>query len=395
MLVLRGKKIIQQIFADHFDKFTEENEGRLRPGIVKNVDKVIKCGTEEMGFHLYKCGECGGEKKVAHTCKSRFCSSCGVAQTDTWIERYTTLFANCQYQHVIFSPPSEFRIYFRVGRKPYFDGLYEAVNQTLFDWYSLRGYFPGGMSVLHTFGRDIKWHVHIHVLLTCGGLDRSETKWTPNAYLPHLFLKDHFKQHFLTIIQKLWEKEKIEEKIKTIAEPLRVLFTSVYQQRLLKQVDVTWYVHIGERLKNAQFVVRYIGRYTKRPAIAESRITGYDGSMVTFSFKEHRMTEKALLTLSVFDFIERLIVHIPDVNFRIIRYFGFYSNRVRGELLPKVFAIFKQSWDEAKKKLKALSSSWWRERIKRLCHLDPLTCSVCLIPLSLISVVYTQKKSTL
>lgn len=393
MLVLRGKKIIKQIFADHFESFEKEYSGRIRPGILINVDKVIKCGTEEMGFHLYKCDQCGIEKKVSHTCKSRFCSSCGVRQTDTWIERYTTLFANCQYQHVIFSPPSEFRIYFRIGRKPYFDTLYQAVNQTLFDWYSLKGYLPGGMSVLHTFGRDIKWHVHIHILITCGGLDKAGTKWIPCSYLPHQYLKDRFKKHFLENIQKLWNNEKIT----TIAEPLRMLFASSYQQQLVKQVAaITWYVNIGERLKNAQFVVRYIGRYTKRPAIAESRIIGYDGNMVTFSFKEHRMTEKRFLTLSVFDFIKRLIVHIPDSNFRIIRYFGFYANRVRGKLLPKVFVILKQSWDETKKKLKALSSSWWRKRIERLMHLDPLTCSLCFIPLSLVSIVYTmQKKSTL
>lgn len=247
------------------------------------------------------------------------------------------------------------------------------------------------MSVLHTFGRDVKWHVHIHVLLTCGGLNKKATTWISCSYLPHQYLKDHFKNHFPENIQKLWDNEKIEDK----AKPLRVLFTPFYQQKLLQSVsDVIRYVHIGERLKNAQFVVRYIGRYTKRPAIAESRITAYDGKMVTFSYKEHRMTQQATLTLPVFEFIERLIVHIPDVNFRIIRYFGFYANRVRGKLLPKVFTILKQDYEMAKQKLANLGS-WWRERIERFTKRDPLTCSVCFVPLTLISVAYmTRGKDT-
>lgn len=343
------------------------------------------CGTEDMGFHLWQCPNCQSEKKVPHTCKSRFCSSCGVRQTDMWIERYTTLFADCEYQHVIFSPPSEFRIYFRIGRKPYFDALYAAVNQTLKDWYIIKGYFPGGMAVIHTFGRDLKWHIHIHILITCGGLNPFRTQWIPCAYLPHLFLKDRFKKHFLAIIQILWSNERIE----TVPQPLRMLFTHAYQQKLLRQViNVTWYVNIGERLKNARFVVRYIGRYTKRPAIAESKILAYDGKTVTFTYKEHRMTEKATLTLPVFDFIEKLILHIPDRNFRIIRYFGFYANRVRGELLQKVFALRNQDYAGAKEKLAHLGS-WWRKRIERLIHLDPLICSFCLIPLTLISVMYS------
>ena len=138
MLVLRGKNTIKQIFSDHFASFVKKHPGRIRPSIHINVDKIIKCGTEDMGFHLYKCDSCGGERKVPHTCKSRFCSSCGVKHTDTWIERYTSLFVNCEYQHVIFSPPHEFLLYFRIGRKKYFDALYRAVNRTLKDWYAVR-----------------------------------------------------------------------------------------------------------------------------------------------------------------------------------------------------------------------------------------------------------------
>ena len=172
-------------------------------------------------------------------------------------------------------------------------------------------------------------------------------------------------------------------------QSLQLLYTLSYQQKIIQEVTKkTWYVHIGERLTNAHRVVRYIGRYTKRPAIAESKILSYDGKTVIFTYKEHRMTHAATITLSSLAFIKRLIVHIPDVNFRIIRYFGFYANRLRGELLPKVFAIRSQDYAKAKEKLTHLSS-WWRERIARFTRLDPLICDICFIPLELVSVVYS------
>ena len=382
MLVLRGK-LLKQIFSENWPQFVQEHP-HIRSAIHKNVEKMILCGTDDMGFHLYKCEKCGAEKKVPHTCKSRFCSKCGVRQTDIWIERYTTVFANSQYQHVIFSPPSEFRQYFGIGRTPYFNALYDSVNQTLKDWYDVKGYLPGGMDVLHTFGRDIKFHAHIHVLLTCGGLDTSQTKWITCNYLSHEFLKAHFKSHFIENIKKCWKQQDIQ----LIPDNLKSLFDPLYQEAIItKLTSLIWYVNIGERLSNAEFVIRYIGRYTKRPAIAESKILSYDGKTVTFTYQDHKTAKKAILTLPVLTFIGKLIRHIPDIHFRIIRYFGFYANRIRGKLLPKAFILFKQNYEKARQKLANLSS-WWRERIQRLTKLDPLICSTCSVPLSLISVVY-------
>lgn len=264
--------------------------------------------------------------------------------------------------------------------------LYDTVNQTLKDWYSSKGYLPGIMDVMHTFGRDIKYHVHIHVLITCGGLDRSYSRWITCNYLPHDLLKARFKKYFIENIRTLW----IQQNLKQVPEHLKRIFDPAYREAIIaKLLSVIWYVHIGERLSNASFTVRYIGRYTKRPAIAESSIKFYDGQFVTFTYQDHRLERKSTLTLPVLDFIGRLIRHIPDTNFRIIRYSGFYANRVRGKLLPTVFALFKQNYEKARLHLLSLRS-WWRSQIERFTHLDPLVCPLCFIPLELISVVYSD-----
>jgi hypothetical protein len=306
-----------------------------------------------------------------------------------WIERYTTLFANSGYQHIIFHPPSEFRPYFGIGRTPYFNALYTSVNLTLKDWYTREGYLPGIMDVMHNFGRDIKSSPHIHMLITCGGLDPAYSRFVKCDFIPAAYLKKHWKHHFTALIRQCWQQQNLE----TIPSHLTYLFDPGYQNKIIsKLMDVTWFVYVGEKLTNAVFTVRYIGRYTKRPAIAESRITAYDGKTVTFNFVDHKTDRLTFHTLPVQEFIGKLIRHIPDDNFRIIRYSGFYANRVRGELLPKVFAILGQSYKKAKQRLAALTS-WWRTQIERFTKLDPLICAACLVPLALISVVYATRKT--
>ena len=387
MQLIRGKIHLKQIVADHYESLMEIHPQRiLRPGIHLNIDKMLRCGTEGMGYRHYCCPTCTYERKIPFTCKSRFCPRCGVRQTEIWIERYTTLFAECEYQHVIFAPPHEFEYYFRADRRRYFNCLYDAVNRTLTDWYTFRRYLPGFLLVMHTFGRSMSWHVHIHVLITCGGLNEARTSWIAVDFIRHDILKDRFRKNFLSEISQLWETQNLSD----IHKSCHGLFTNTYQKKVLRDVmGKTWYVHIGERLHDAERVVRYIGRYTKRPAIAESKILSYDGHTVAFTYKEHRMTHPTVETLSVSAFLERLFPHIPDMNFRIVRYAGFYANRVRGELLPIVFALknSKRTYAEAKEHLAKLTC-WWRRRVEEMIHIDPLICEICLIPLVLLDVVF-------
>ncbi|MBV9479638.1 MAG: transposase [Acidobacteria bacterium] len=242
------------------------------------------------------------------------------------------------------------------------------------------------MSVMHAFGRDTKFTPHIHALMTSGGSDANTlTKRVASDYPLSPFFKKHFKDHFLENMRKSWRDQQLDR----VPPSLRFLFRREYQRKIIRRLlSIAWYVYSGERLSNAQFTVRYIGRYAKRPAIAESGSIGYDGTMVPFDFVDHKTEKLAYHTLPAQEFIGKRIRRIPDEHFRIIRYSGFYANRVRGELLPKVFTILKQEYEKAIHRLLTLGS-WWRSQITRFTKLDPLICSACCIPLTLISVVYT------
>jgi len=109
-----GNYTIKQIFKDNWPDFLEKHKNDIRPSIIENVDKMMNCGDiDKMGYSRFSCPCCGDEKFVAHTCKSRFCNSCGKVMTDNWIKKAQSEFLNVPYYHIIFSPPCELWWLFR------------------------------------------------------------------------------------------------------------------------------------------------------------------------------------------------------------------------------------------------------------------------------------------
>jgi hypothetical protein len=181
--------------------------------------------------------------------------------------------------------------------------------------------------VLHTFGRDLKFNPHIHMLITCGGLSLDYSRWINNSYIPHEPLKDIWRYKVISFIRKSVKKD-------LLTLPSRI---SCNLNRFLNDLySKIWYVNIGKKLPNAAFTIMYIGRYTKRPVIAESRIVEYDGKFVLFSYEDHITSETLYVRLTVEEFIARLIRHIPGKGFRQIRHAGIFATRVRSKLIPAV-----------------------------------------------------------
>jgi hypothetical protein len=120
---------------------------------------------------------------------------------------------------------------------------------------------------------------------------------------------------------------------------------------------------------NHYFNVNYLGRYIKRPPIADSKLKHYDDNNAIIKYLDHKTNE--YLEFSVFDFIARLIQHIPDTNFRMIRYYGILANLVRSKLLPLLYKFLGQS-----EKGQITFPSYASLLISNFRH-DPMKCSKC------------------
>jgi len=222
------------------------------------------------------------------------------------------------------------------------------------------------------------------VIITAGGLSIGKNKWidSPGEYLlPEKGLKKRFRYQVIKQIIKANDKGLLEMpylKKQGCYINLRGVISVISQ--------LTWYIYIGARLLELEVSIKYIGRYTKKPVIAETRIISCTAKWVIFMFKDYNERGRTKnKTMRLFTFITYLTNHIPEKHFRVIRGYGLFSNRLKGKLLPLTRKALNQ-----KEPIKFIHSSW-RKRTKNREKKDPLVCEVCNIEMVLVFVCFTYQ----
>lgn len=236
---------------------------------------------------------------------------------------------------------------------------------------------PGIFLAIHTFGRDGDKNVHIHLSTTNGGLSEDQTKWIPLFY-HHQIIKNMWKYGIINLFRYQYKKGSL--KLPPTLNHLKNY--TAFNSWLNFHYQKKWVVQIQKPSDNRN-TFNYIAKYLKRPPIGETRIKNYDGNNVTFEYLDHYDKIKKITTISAQEFITRLISHIPDHGFRVIRYFGFLANRVRSKLLPIVYKFFVSI-------PKIKNPFCWRNMIILSLHYDPLLCPNCHTELQLSCVAYAN-----
>jgi hypothetical protein len=363
--------------------FFTQYSPRIRNSITINVCKILACRTKTLGFHLYTCNKCGNEKKVYHTCKSRFCSSCGKKATEQWIENNLGVLPNVPWQHITFTLPQELRDFFWLNRH-LANHIVKITAAIINKLAKQKNLIPGIFAAIHTFGRDLKANVHFHVSITSGGLSLDHKKWIPDFYIHHQTIKNMWKQQVISTLRTLYKNDDLK------LPPALQGFNSytAFNSWLNFLYNKSWVVHLQKKSHDYKRNIKYLGRYLKRPPMAETRITKYDGKNVTYRFLDHHDKSLSYMTLPVKEFIKRLIIHIPDTNFRLIRYYNWLSNKTRSKLLPIVYELLKQ----VASVLKKIS---WRSMFQRAFGSDPIECQLCKLTMDLTSVTFVTKNNLL
>ena len=311
----KGK--IKIILEDHWHGFLKIYENKIRSNVKKEVEKVLKCKDTKYGFIELKCDKCNTKKKIGFTCKSRFCTSCGKIYTDNWID-------NMLGNLII-------------------------------------------VTVIHTFGRDLKWNPHVHMMVTEGGKGNI-TEW---RHIRHISYES---------LRKRWQKILLDE-ITNISGNTKEV--KLIKNKLYKEKVKGFYVHAKTEIKSAKIAAKYVGRYVGRPAIAESRILKYDGKNVTYKYTRHEDNKVIVETVHVYEFIKRIIRHIPEKNFKMIRYFGIYSRRSKGKV-NFIKMIDKRILSIRK------SIANWENRILAIAGVDPCKCPNCKNKMRFHDIVYPK-----
>lgn len=348
-----SKFTIKQIMINHWDSFYSQTPN-VRPVVNKEIHKMMNCQNPNLGHALYVCEHCGKFMCVPFTCKSRFCNCCGIKYQQQRSLTLSSKLINCKHRHIVFTIPIELRFIFRKNRK-LLDTLFKSAAQTVLDWFyhqnKSQNYKPGIICALHTFGRDLKWNPHIHMLISEGASGNSIV-WKEFHHFPYLMLRKKWQTTLLSNLEKILGKS----------------YFRSFKNFIYSHTENGFYVYAKPSLSSSYDVVNYIIRYISRPAMAQSRIIDYDGSYVTFWYQRHEDNKKIIEKIPVFEFIQRLIIHIPDEQFKMLRYYGIYAHKCKHH--DKLIKRVKQSTINIRKKL-----SKWRESIELSFGYDPVKCS--------------------
>ena len=364
----KGK--IKIILEDHWHGFLKIYENKIRSNVKKEVEKILKCKDTKYGFIELKCDKCNTKKKIGFTCKSRFCTSCGKIYTDNWIDNMLGNLINVKHRHIVFTIPEELRKFFGIDRQR-LKILPKCAARAVTSWmHSLNKkeeFTPGIVTVIHTFGRDLKWNPHVHMMVTEGGKGNI-TEWRHIRYISYESLR------------KRWQKILLDE-ITNISGNTKEV--KLLKNKLYKEKDKGFYVYAKTEIKSAKTAAKYVGRYVGRPAIAESRILKYDGKNVTYKYTRHEDNKVIVETVHVYEFIKRIIRHIPEKNFKMIRYFGIYSRR------SKCKVNFIKMIDKMVLSIRK-SIANWENRILAITGVDPCKCPNCNNKMRFHDIVYPK-----
>lgn len=372
----KSKITIKQILISNQNwwHFYEKYNNKLRIAIVICIIKLLSCKNIVRGYHEYHCSNptCSHVKRVPHTCKCKACSSCGKKATEAWIQKQNQILPATSWQHITFTMPCELWDFFWCNRS-LLNQIGKIAANCIKNIADKKAITPGIFIAIHTFGRDLKRNVHVHLSTTLGGLSLDGTQWKSL-----FFHQSTLMQTWRYSIIRLFRNTKHLVIPPALLKKLNPTFTfNNFLNQLYKKI---WIVHCSKPSDDHKKNVGYLGRYIKRPAIAESKLKHYDGNEVTFNYLDHNTKTYRNFKLTTEQFIGRFVQHIPDIGFRMIRYYGFLAHRVRGKLLPLVYSLLGQNNNNA------TPSPTYAELIQKNFGFNPLICILCGLPLILSSI---------
>ncbi len=334
----------------------------------KAANAIRTCRTQALGIDYYSCPDCGEITKVYHSCKNRFCPTCSWQDTFQWAERIKTQMMAIPHRHVVMTLPHQLNELIKNNKNELLSSLMRVSADTFNDWmghkYNLK---PGIISVLHTFGEVKEYHIHVHMILSWGGIDKKTSALKPieGEYVNYDFLKKKFRCKFEDELITLFDKKILQHNFSDRTKFLQFI------KRINKK---RWIIHLEPPMNIPTQVIRYIGRYSKRACLSEYKITKMEGENIRFRYKDYKTIDKnnkpveRELELNYRDFFPRLLQHVPLRHFRIVRYYGMYSNRAS---IPQEY-LFTENNEQAQEN----TDNWETLQIEKTGE-NPLICSSC------------------
>lgn len=331
---------IQRVFQLAYDSFCQS--GVFQSDVQRKAAKdILDCKSGRIGINVSRCPDCGHPQFHNCSCHNRNCPNCQAIQKELWVDKRRAEVIDSPYFHVVFTLPHELNHLIYCNQALLYGLFHQCCAQTLLELSSLPAYLgatPGIIQVLHTWNQELGYHVHIHCIISGGGLTRERTLRTSKKgfFIPVRVLRDKFKGKFLACLEKLYRKGSLA--FSSSCEELRNSYNWKEFRNSLYEKD--WCPFIKETFNGFGNAIEYLGRYTHKIAISNSRIRSIDDSQVTFSARALEPGgPQRTVTLPNTEFVRRYLMHVLPPGFQKIRYYGFLNNRGKTKNLKLIFTL--------------------------------------------------------
>jgi hypothetical protein len=327
----RPKIEVADVFRAHGEAYRAAHV--LTPDQARAMHAIEVCRTPALGGHLDVCDQCQFERPAYNSCRNRHCPKCQALTQARWLRRQMERILPTHYFHVVFTLPEELRGLALWNRKHIFDLLFHACARTLLELghdEDRLGALLGFTAILHTWTRDLRFHPHVHCIVTGGGLDVDTGKWVSRHGNRHLFpvavIGRLFRGKFMAALDRARHNSEL-----VFAGRCDALADSdvwcAFKDKLYRK---EWVVYAKRPFAGAEGVYKYLGRYTHRVGISNYRIQAIADNGVTFSTKDGKT-----VTLPHQEFIHRFLLHVLPTGFVKIRHYGLFAAPNLATKLPQ------------------------------------------------------------
>lgn len=364
---------IQQIWNHSFASF--RSSGHYISDVqLKAAQAIMNCKSGILGCNISQCTDCGHMEFHNNSCRNRNCPNCQAVLKEVWVDKRRAEVINSPYFHVVFTLPHELNPLIYCNQKLLYGLLHRCCAETILELSANKkwlGATPGIIQILHTWNQELDYHVHMHCIVSGGGLtkDGKIQKSAKSFFIRTEVLRDKFKGKYMAHLSALYEKGSLT--FSSSCEKLCNYYHWKEWKNKLYEMD--WCPYIKETFNGFGNAIEYLGRYTHKIAVSNSRILSVSDDTVTFSARGKKPGDpKRLISLEHTEFIRRYLMHVLPSGFQKIRYYGFLNNRYKTRNLKLIFKL--QGHQRFKAKYINLSMA---ELLKAVWNLDIHVCPEC------------------
>jgi hypothetical protein len=307
---------LSEILAEHWASYAQTHRKHLSAAHHRAVRRVLACRTPALGGRLYRCDGCAKPHFAYHSCNHRSCPQCGAREQQEWSARQEAKLLPAAYFMVTFTLPAELRQACLAHPKELYDTILRQSANALRDIIATKtgGGVTGFTGVLHTWGRQLQHHPHVHCIVPA-------LAWHPGRKRPVQPKDEDFLVHYRPLAARFRNLLRLA---------LQSEHPGIYQSlppaaQAAFHPAKTWNVQL-QHVGRGHTALRYIARYARRSAIGPHRLIGYDKQgNIRLHWTSSETGKPGIMALHPHEFIRRWLIHVLPKGFARVRHYGFMS----------------------------------------------------------------------